>query len=332
MVRLLRARRDDLTVTRRRSGKGWSFKTGEGVAITDTVDRNRISALGIPPAWTDVRIAAEPRAHIQALGLDAAGRLQYIYHPEWEGRRTRNKQQRLALLTEALPRLRRRVAQDLKAEAGDRKLALALAISMIDSTGMRVGREKYLETSGTRGAGTLYDRDVTVNGAEVCMTFDAKGGKKALYCLNDARLAGAIERIKTLPGKRLLTYKNDAGRVVPLRTSAINQYLSEAAGVRIAAKDFRTLHASSMAGEALSAMERGSSPSARRRQMAQVASEVSQFLRNTPSISRKSYIAPCLFKLFDQGKLAGVWTAPVKTRAGLKTRESRLSAVLATLS
>lgn len=331
MVRLLRAAREDLTITRRKAGKGWSFRDATG-SPADAETRARASALGIPPAWTNVRIAAEPRAHIQALGVDGAGRLQYIYHADWEGRRTRHKQKRLSMLTEALPRLRRRLAQDLKAEAGDLSLALAIAVSLIDATGMRVGREKYLETSGTRGAGTLYDKDVTVEGDEVCMRFDAKGGKKALYCLKEPKLADAIRRIKTMPGRRLLTYRNAAGRVVPLRTSAINQYLSEIAGVRIAAKDFRTLHASALAAEALAVMERGESMSARRRQMTQVATEVSQFLRNTPSICRKSYIAPCLFKLFDQGKLADLWAVPVRARAGLKTRENRLAAVLATLS
>ena len=164
------------------------------------------------------------------------------------------------------------------------------------------------------------------------MAFDAKGGKRAEYCLTDARLADAVNRIKTLPGKRLLVWRDEAGKVRPIKTSTINDYLRELAGVDISAKDFRTLHASAMAGEALAQMEVGTSETARRRQMAQVAKQVSEALRNTPAISRKSYIAPCLFKLFDAGKLKPMWEAAGKGRQGLLTREKRLGAVLAAVS
>ena len=197
---------------------------------------------------------------------------------------------------------------------------------------MRVGREKYLEANGTRGAGTLYGRDVRVEGRKVCMAFDAKGGKRAEYCVMDARLADAVGRIETLPGKRLLEYRDEAGKVRPIKTEAINAYLRALSGVEISAKDFRTLHASALAGEALALLEAGKSETARRRQMAQVAKQVSEVLRNTPAICRKSYIAPCLFKLFDDGKLKALWESAGGGRAGLLAREKRLGVVLATLA
>lgn len=328
-MRLVKVGRDDLTLLRKRRGKGFCYVAADGALVTDLATKGRIKALGIPPAWTQVRIAPNEKAHIQVLGMDEAGRDQYIYHPEWELRRDGKKQKRLRLLTGVLPRVRRKVAGALGAETGSRELALAIAVTLIDKTAMRVGREKYLESSGTRGAGTLYARDVTVAGDEVCMEFDAKGGKRAEYCLKDARLADAVSRIKTLPGKRLLVYRDEAGKVRPIKTSTINDYLRELAGVDISAKDFRTLHASAMAGEALAAMEMGTSESARRRQMAQVAREISDVLRNTPVICRKSYIAPCLFKLFDEGRLKAMWEVGGKGRAGLLTREKRLAVVLA---
>lgn len=328
-MRLVRVARTDLTLTRQRRGKGFCYRDGDGALINDSESRQRIQSLGIPPAWRDVRIAASPKAHIQALGVDEAGRDQYIYHPQWELRRDSKKQFRLAALTSALPRLRRRVAEALEAEAGSRELALAIAVALIDKTAMRVGREKYLEASGTRGAGTLYSRDVRVNGDEVCLAFDAKGGKRAEYCLTEPRLADAVRRIMTLPGKRLLVWRDEAGKVRPIKTGAINAWLRELAGTEISAKDFRTLHASALAGEALAQMEVGKSETARRRQMAQVARQVAAVLRNTPAISRKSYIAPCLFKLFDAGKLKPMWDAAGKGRAGLLQREKRLGAVLA---
>lgn len=331
-MRLLKVTRDKLTILRQKRGKNFSYRDADGVLVSAPEIKARIAALGIPPAWQNVRIAAHERAHIQVLGIDEAGRDQYIYHPQWELRRDGKKLQRLSVLTAALPKLRRQLALDLAAETGSRTLALAIAVELIDKTAMRVGREKYLETSGTRGAGTLYARDVRINGQEVCMTFDAKGGKRAEYCINNPRLADAIARIKELPGKRLLVYRNETGKVRPIKTTSINEYLRKLSGVDISAKDFRTLHASAMAGEALSRLEVGTSMSARRRQMAQVAREVSETLRNTPAICRKSYIAPCLFKLFDDGKLKPMWDAAGKGRAGLATREKRLGVVLATVS
>ena len=328
-MRLLKVGREALTLTRERRGKGFCYRDENGGVIRDAVTRARIQTLGIPPAWRAVRIAPDERAHIQALGRDEAGRDQYIYHPDWELRRERKKQRRLARLTDVLPRLRRRIAAALGAEAGSRELALAIAVALIDKTAMRVGREKYLESNGTRGAGTLYARDIRVEGEEVCMTFDAKGGKRVEYCLTDARLADAVSRIKALPGKRLLVWRDETGKVRPIRTGAINAWLRELAGVKIAAKDFRMLHASAMAGEALAQLEVGETETARRRQMAEVSQQIADVLRNTPVICRKSYIAPCLFKLFSQGKLKPLWDAAGKGRTGLLMRETRLGAVLA---
>lgn len=331
-MRLIRVGRDDLSVVRRRRGTGFCYRDADGVLVSDPAIRARIKALGIPPAWTEVRIAASEKAHIQVLGRDEAGREQYLYHPEWTLRRDGKKQLRLELLTTALPRLRRKVNADLTAPSGSRELALALAVALIDKTAMRLGREKYLEASGTRGAGTLYGRDVQVKGSAICLRFDAKGGKRAEYCLSDARLAAAIVRIKSLPGKRLLVYRDEAGVVRPIRTSAVNDYLRTVSGAAISAKDFRTLHASAIAGEALARLEAGTSEAARRRQMAQVAREVASVLRNTPMISRKSYIAPCLFKLFNDGKLKALWETVGSGRAGMLARERRLGAVLAAIS
>ena len=194
-MRLVRIGRDGLTLTRKRRGKGFCYRDADGALVSDAATRARIKALGIPPAWTDVRIAPDPKAHIQVLGVDEAGRDQYIYHPEWGLRRDSKKQRRLAALTSVLPLLRRKMAEALGAETGSRELALAIAVALIDKTAMRVGREKYLESNGTRGAGTLYARDVQVNGDEICMAFDAKGGKRTEYCLNDNRLADAVSRI-----------------------------------------------------------------------------------------------------------------------------------------
>lgn len=329
MARLVQVGRDDLTIRRARRGRGFSFCNADGTPA-DPDCKARALALTIPPAWTDVRIAATDNAHIQALGVDAAGREQYIYHPDWENRRNRRKHQQLGLLTEALPRIRRQVARDLDAEPGEARLALAIAIALIDRTAMRVGREKYLKTSGTRGASTLFDKDVRIKGDEVRMRFPAKSGKLAEYEIADQKLAGAIARIKTLAGKRLLLYRTPTGLLRAINGSMINAYLQEIAGTTITAKDFRTLHASALALDALARLAPGGSVSARKRQMAEVTRQVAEFLRNTPAISRKSYIAPQLFSLFEKGRLRRmVQAAQGGGGGGLRQRERRLGAVLA---
>lgn len=328
-MRLKRVSRDELTIRRRRHGRRFGFIDENGELIRDAEISERARGLGIPPAWSEVRIAANPRAHIQAFGTDAAGRLQYIYHPDWEARRVRRKQQQLGLLTAALPRIRRRVRDDLEAEAGSKPLALALGVALIDRTAMRVGRERYLDAHGTRGAGTLYSRDVTVKGDEVQVRFPAKSGKTASYGFTDARLAAAIDKVKAIPGRRLLMYRDADGKPKALRTEDINRYLREIADSPVTAKDFRTLHASALAGEALAKLEPGESATARKRQMAEVTKQVAAFLQNTPAISRASYVAPCLYALFDKGRLAALWAAGGDGANGVRQREVRLAAVLA---
>jgi len=328
-VRLKTIKREDLVVRRMRHGRGHAYFDVEGKPWPAGELRDRAMHLGIPPAWTDVHIAPDPRMHIQACGTDAAGRVQYIYHPEWEARRTRRKQRQLALLTEALPRIRRKVHEDLEAETGSKTLALAIGVALIDRTAMRIGRERYLDARGTRGAGTLFTRDVAVEGDRLTLSFPAKSGKRADYTLEDARLAGAIARVKTIPGKRLLMYRTDEGVAKAIRTEELNRYLREIAGAPVSAKDFRTLHASALAAEALAKIEPGESAAARKRQVADVTRNVAAFLRNTPAITRKSYIAPCLFALFETAKLSDMWAAVAERHDGLRVREARLAAVLA---
>jgi DNA topoisomerase I len=333
MARLKTVVRDDLIVRRVRHGRGYAYVDADGNTWPAGELRERALHLGIPPAWTNVRIAPDPRMHLQACGVDAAGRVQYIYHTEWEARRTRRKQKQLALLTAALPKIRRHVNEDLGAETGSKTLALAIGVALIDRTAMRIGRERYLDARGTRGAGTLFTRDVKIKGDELSLSFPAKSGKLASYMLTDAKLANAIGRILTIPGKRLLMYKGEDGTARAIRTDEVNRYLREISGAPITAKDFRTLHASALAAEALAKIAPAESVSGRKRQMAQVTQQVATFLRNTPAISRKSYIAPCLFAMFEKATLADLWAAAgAAHHEGLRVREARLAAVLATAS
>ena len=321
-MRLRHIGRAGLTISRVRKGRGFAYFTEDGAVIRDKAELARFRALGLPPAWAEVRIAADPRAHLQAAGLDAAGRVQYRYHPDWETRRRKRKEAQLSLLIAALPRLRARVRHDLTEPAGSKQLALALGVALIDRTAMRVGRERYLYANGTRGAGTLMTRDVSVRGDVVTLSFPAKSGKRALYRLADAAIAEAVKKVKTIPGARLLMYRGEDGGSHALQTAEINRYLKDVTGVAVTAKDFRTLHASAMAGEALAALEPGSSERARKKQMAEVTRQVAAFLQNTPAICRSSYIAPKLYELFDRRQLGPIWTGATGPR------ETRLIEVL----
>lgn len=315
-ARLRRVTPEALEWRWQRHGRGRRLLDAAGRAVRDAATLERVRALGVPPAWTDVRVAPDPLGHIQALGTDAAGRRQYIYHPDWEARRVRRKQGQLRLMVEALPKLRRRLRADLEAEPGSKVLALAIAVTLIDGTAMRIGRERYLETSGTRGAGTLFVRDATVTGDEVCLRFPAKSGKAARYCIRDGRLARAIEGVRSVPGKRLLMYRGVDGKPHNLRTEEINRYLREVTGLGISAKYFRTFHASARAGEALAALERAESEAARKRQVAGVVRQVAAFLQNTPAVCRTSYVAPCLLALFEKGRLNQLWPAAARMGGG----------------
>lgn len=328
-ARLRRVKPEALEWRWQRHGRGRRLLDATGQPLRDAATLERVRSLGVPPAWTDVWIAPDALGHIQALGTDAAGRRQYIYHRDWEARRVRRKQGQLRLMVDALPKLRRRLRADLEAEPGSKVLALAIAATLIDGTAMRIGRERYLETSGTRGAGTLFVRDVTVTGDEVCLSFPAKSGKAARYCVRDARLARAIAGVRSVPGKRLLMYRDADGKPHNLRTEEINRYLREVTGVAISAKDFRTFHASARAAEALAALERAESEAGRKRQVAGVVRQVAAFLQNTPAVCRTSYVAPCLFALFEKGRLHGLWAGDGEDGRGLKRREARLFAVLA---
>ena len=330
MARLKHVRPEALSIERVRRGKGYGYVDARGKHVGAPEERERIRHLAIPPAWENVRIAPDPLYHIQACGIDAAGRLQYLYHPQWEERRTRRKQRHLSALAGALAILRRRVNHDLMRDPGDRRLALALAVALIDRTAMRVGRERYLVSNGTRGAGTLFTRDVTVQRNRVRIRFPAKSGKQAVHLIEDARLCAAIARVKKIPGRRLLMYRDAAsGKPRAIRTDEINAYLREVAGVPVRAKDFRTLHASALAAETLAALEPSGSVAGRRRQIAEAMRKVALFLQNTPAICRSSYVAPVLLTLFEKGKLAAAWQAASEACGG-GTREARLGIMLTT--
>src|SRR3954454_1419859 len=176
---------DELTIRRKRVGDSFTFVSARGRTIRDEMTRARLKRLAVPPAYEEVLYAADPRAHIQAIGRDAAGRLQYRYHPDWEKVRERRKAKRLQRLVEAMPRIRRAVNKHLGSAEPTREFALAAVIELVACSAIRPGGESYAKANGTRGAATLLKANVAVNGARIALKFRAKGGKnieKEIYC------------------------------------------------------------------------------------------------------------------------------------------------------
>ena len=293
---------DELTIRRRRHGHGFGYFHSDGTAVT-AAEKQRLAALAVPPAYQDVLCAADPNAHIQAVGRDAAGRLQYRYHPQWQRVREARKARRLARLADALPRIQRRVSQRLNSTEPSREFALAAVVELVARSAIRPGSEEYARLRGTRGAATLLKSNVSVYGETVKLRFRAKGGKLIEKEIHAPKLASAIDLLQQLPGRRLFQYRSADGAVHAANAREVNQFLRELAEVEISLKDFRTLLASVSVLDALARAEPATSKRARRRQILDAICEVAGELGNTPTICRKSYVHETVVNAFENGAL-----------------------------
>ena len=314
----------DLQIERKRAGKGFTYIDAEGKRIADAATVERINALAIPPAYEDVRIAADDRCHLQATGRDEAGRTQYRYHPDWDAVRETRKVERLDRVIEALPKLRQAVARDLASPKLSRRKALAAAVALIDETHIRVGSESYVRSNKAHGASTLLKRHVTVKGDGVELGFRGKGGKDVKIRLKSPRLARALDRVGSLPGRRLFQYKGDDGKVRRITSVDVNAYLREITGLPVTAKDLRQLGASAKAAEELVAIEPAVSETGRRRQLAAVMRAISDKLANTPAVVRKSYVHAVVVEAFASGALKKAHDG-ARARPGLQRAEKTLA-------
>lgn len=315
---LILVERSSLRITRRKAGRGFCYLDAAGRVIRDAEIRARLSSLAVPPAYVDVRYAADPRAHLQAVGRDAAGRVQYRYHPRWEEVRARRKAERLARFADALPRIRRAVVRDLGCPAGTRALALAAVIELVTLTAIRAGEEAYARASGTRGAATLLKSNLRRDGARVVLSFRAKGGRRVVCEIDDPRFRAVVAALCELPGRRLFQYRDDGGAVRPVRAAEVNAYLTDIAGVPVSLKDFRTLVASAGVLDALARTERADSARGRNAQIVAAVHAAAQVLHNTPAICRKSYVLPAVVVAFEEGTLARFASALKRCRSTVR--------------
>jgi DNA topoisomerase I len=292
-----------LTLRRQRCGKGFAFVTPSGTFVRNAGEIRRLKALAVPPAYINVLFAADPAAHLQAVGQDAAGRLQYRYHPRWAEVREALKARRLAGLAKSLPAIRRAVGRCLSQEEIDRRFVAASVVELVSLTAIRAGGEDYARERGTRGATTLLKSNVRpADRGVVALSFKAKGGKVITKQVRSKRFHAAIARLLELPGRRLFQCR-EADTVRPVRAAEVNAFLQEVAGRRISLKDFRTLVASAAALKALAATEPADSERKRRRQVREAVLEIAEELSNTPTVCRTSYVHDAVIAAFEAGTL-----------------------------
>jgi DNA topoisomerase-1 len=273
----------------------------DGTELTDETQLARISKLAVPPAYTDVFISPDPDAELQAFGRDAAGRLQYRYHPDFLQAGASRKWERLARFAAQLPTLRQLTSTDLRGAGLPPRKVLALMTRLLYVAHFRVGSEEYAAKHKTFGLSTLQKRHVKVNGATVEFHFKGKHGIWQHKALTDRTLAANVEKLLALPGRRLWQYQTEAG-VIPVRSGDVNAYLRELIGP-FTAKDFRTWGGTLLAGEYLA--EAGVQDSEREARKVVVAcvKHVAEDLGNTPAVVRGHYICPVIFDRYFDGKV-----------------------------
>jgi DNA topoisomerase-1 len=305
-----------------RSGRGFRYTTNEGDPVDDAT-RERAAALVIPPAWTDVWISPYANGHIQATGMDAAGRRQYIYHDAWRTQKDGIKFERALELAATLPAARRTVTRDLRRDDLSRERVLAGAFRMLDTGSLRVGSERYAAEHGSFGLATLRCAHATVTGGDtVELRFPGKSGQAWESDIRDGDLAALVTRLKRRGGRaQLLAWQDDQGWH-PLSAAEINDDVRERTGGDFSAKDFRTLHGTAAAAISLARTGPQETKAARKRAVADAARDAAEVLGNTPAIARGSYIDPRLLDAFDGGVTID------RDRVGAV--ESELRALLAT--
>jgi DNA topoisomerase IB len=299
----MRLRRSDLNgpgFRRVRRGRGFVYLDEDGEPLDDPETLERIHALVIPPAWKDVWICPRANGHIQAIGVDAAGRKQYRYHSKWRERKDQEKFDQMLGFARMLPRIRRRTAAHLGQDGLTRERVLACSVRLLDRGFFRIGGEEYAD-NGSYGLATLERRHVTLEpGNLLVFDYPAKGGKRRLQAIVDPAVYAVVAELKRRrSGRELLAYRN--GRWVDVRSADINDYIKEIGGPDWSAKHFRTWHATVLAAVALAVSGQASSTNARKRAMTRAAQEVAHYLGNTPAVARASYIDPRLYDRYQAG-------------------------------
>src|ERR1700680_4768170 len=308
-------------IRRLRAGKGFRYLTPENRRLAAAKELKRTASPALPPAYRDVWISVEARGHLQATGRDARGRKQYRYHSEWRQVRDSAKFDRMVAFGEALPKLRRNLKRDLALPGLPREKVLAVVVSILDATRVRIGNTEYARDNKSFGLTTLRNRHVSfIRDGRAVLNFRGKGGVQHEILIDDKRIAKIVRRCQEIPGQHLFQYINDDGQRCPIDSGQVNDYLREAMGNDFTAKDFRTwgatLHAITLL--AYTPLPESRSERALKREIADVVKQVAAKLRNTPAVCRKSYINPAVFESWRSGLIHRVFNGSLSLAAPRK--------------
>lgn len=285
-----------------RHGRGFRYLDHDGEALRpEQVDR--VKGLVIPPAWTEVWICPDERGHLQAVGTDAAGRRQYLYHPEWRRKRDEQKFDRAIELGRRLPHTRTALERLLVGDPADRDTIVAAAVRLVDLGCFRLGSETYAEENGSFGLTTLQVRHVRRDGKTRLFQFVGKSGVDHEIVIVDRNLLGIIDALtdhRRADGRLLATREGRRWR--PIDAGEINERIRELLKLEVTAKDFRTWKATTTVARQLGDVDRASSGSGRARQVREAIAQAAELLGNTPSVARSSYVDPRVLDLFEDGR------------------------------
>jgi DNA topoisomerase I len=312
--------------TRQRDRSGFIYFDVNGERIVDDAVIQRINSLAIPPAYEDVWICPDPRGHLQATGRDARGRKQYRYHPRWRETRDADKYERMAGFGRALPRIRARVARDLKLPGMPLDKVIAAIVQLLDTTLIRIGSVEYARDNQSYGLTTLRKKHLKIEAGQLSFRFRGKSGIEHDVSVDNPNLRRIVRRCAELPGHELFQYLDEDGTRHPVGSTDINDYLRRVSGADFTAKDYRTWAGSVYALAALRRLMCGSAAEARRHLVATVK-EVAALLRNTPAVCRRCYIHPAIISAFEADELQRL--APGQSRRGLKVDELAFAVLLA---
>lgn len=294
---------DEAGFTRRRVGKGFSYRRPDHTRLSAPHHLRRIRSLAIPPAWEKVWICRFANGHIQATGRDTKGRKQYVYHPEFRQLRERHKYDELLAFARTLPIIRVQVDEHLRLPGLPRDKVLATIVHLLDTTFIRVGNDEYARNNKSYGLTTLKGRHVSVDGSEISFDFKGKHGVRWTVNQRDRRIARVIRSCQELPGQHLFQYFDDVGERARVTSSDVNAYLREIAGIDITAKDFRTWGGTVLAAAELSLMPATGSKQQSARNIRLAVAAVAERLGNTHRICRQCYIHPLVFQAYMAGEL-----------------------------
>ena len=323
MTRLRTVSPKDRGWTRRRAGKGFVYVDGDGKRLAPT-EVERIRSLAIPPAWQDVWICQVANGHLQAVGTDDAGRKQYLYHPDWRAKRDAMKFDRIREAAAQFPTARRRVSRDLHQSGMPLARAAAVAVRLLDLGYFRIGNDVYTDANGSFGLTTLQRQHVRKVAEGLQFSFEGKGGIDQQVTIRDMDVAAAITQMRRRRGgsDRVLAHRTDSGWR-DLEAGDVNTYLADLFDADVTAKDFRTWHATVHAAVALATSpEPGETQASRRRAIKDAIEQVADYLGNTPTIAKNSYVDPRVLDRYDRGETITVPRStsrdPMKRQAGIE--------------